>query len=111
MKVIAFIGEKTIELVPRTFPDVESNLKVELRAEINNVVHLPSFGYSVTTNTLILTFEDDPIIFTKNMKYVLTIKDEDELIYIGKVICLEKTSKEDIQNFRRAEISQGKLKF
>ena len=111
MKVIPFIGEKIIQVVPRFFPDVDSEVIIELRSEINDTIHYPIFDYTVSTNTINITFEDNSVIFKNNMKYVLTIIDDNEIVYIGKIVCLEDVDQEFIQNFKTAEITNGKIKF
>ena len=96
MKVLFLDTDLIFSVVPRVYPIALDNLLVTLRNEQTNV----SFNADVTfttNNYLNVTILNQPIDFKVQNKYELTIKNDGNIIYLGKIIVLKEGA--DVQNY------------
>ncbi len=96
MKAIFLENPLSFSLIPRVYPEVGDTLRMNLRKEIDNTVISPPFTYNVDEK-LNITITEQPEEFNILDKFEIELFNEDELIYLGKLIILKNGT--NTQNF------------
>ncbi len=108
MKVLFLNDELVLKLVPRVFPSLNDEFSLVLRNENTGVVINPSYTFEIT-DKLEITLSTQPTDFALQNKYDIEIVNNDEIIYLGKLIVLE--SGTNIQNYEYGSQSTSRFKF
>lgn len=97
MKVLFLNTPLKFSVIPRVYPLSNDSLSLTLRKEINNIILTPEFTFSVGQK-LEITLTEQPIEFAILDKYEIEIKNDNEVIYLGKLqILKEGTNTQDFE--------------
>lgn len=96
MKVLFLDNPLVFKCVPRKYPLLSDNLTITLRNEMNDLSFdvRNSFTLDEYLNVTIL---DQPTDFAIQNKYELSIRNNDRVIYNGKILILKKDT--DVQDY------------
>jgi len=106
MKVLFLNEELIFKVVPRKYPSVNDEFILTFRNENTGVT--PSYTFEIT-DKLEITLPTQPTDFAIQNKYDIEIVNNDEIIYLGKLIVLE--SGTNIQNYEYGSQSTSRFKF
>lgn len=107
MKVLFLNEALTFFVIPREFPENGDVLSLYLRNEFTNEEINPEATFEIVRNKLSVTLTSQPTDFSSQSKYEATIKRNDEIIYLGKILVLEADT--DLQNYEYN--TQANVKF
>jgi len=96
MKAVFLNMPLTFSLIPRIYPSLSDTLILTLRKEIDNTVLTPEFTFTVDEKVNI-TITEQPDSFKILDKYEIELKNESEVIYLGKLVILKEGT--NTQNF------------
>jgi len=96
MKVLFLDKPLIFDVVPRQYPSEIDTLTLTLRKEMTSEVLTPDFTFTVGQK-LRLIITDQPEVFKVGDKYEIEIKNNIDVIYLGKLIIVN--SDTDVQNF------------
>jgi len=108
MKVLFLNEELIFKVVPRKYPSVNDEFILTFRNENTGVTFSPSYTFEIT-DKLEITLPTQPTDFAIQNKYDIEIVNNDEIIYLGKLIVLE--SGTNIQNYEYGSQSTSRFKF
>ena len=108
MKVLFLDEELIFKVVPRKYPSVNDEFILTFRNENTGVTFSPSYTFEIT-DKLEITLPTQPTDFAIQNKYDIEIVNNDEIIYLGKLIVLE--SGTNIQNYEYGSQSTSRFKF
>ena len=107
MKVLFIDSNLNFSLIPRKYPLITDELSVKLRNENTNVEIISNFSFSLN-DKLNITLENHSDFRVSN-KYEVEIKNNNEIIYLGKLLFLEQNT--DVQNYTYGSQSDSKFKY
>jgi len=96
MKAVFLNTPLTFSLIPRIYPSLSDTLLLTLRKEIDNTILTPDFTFTVDEKVNI-TITTQPDNFKILDKYEIELKNESEVIYLGKLVILKEGT--NTQNF------------
>jgi hypothetical protein len=108
MKVLFLETALEFSLIPRKYPIISDDLTLDLRNETTGTVISPAITFSVTEK-LNITITEQPLDFKTQNKYEITILNDSEIIYKGKLIVLD--SGTDVQNYNYGSQTTSKYSF
>jgi hypothetical protein len=108
MKVLFLTEALEFSLIPRKYPIISDDLTLDLRNETTGTVISPAITFSVTEK-LNITITEQPLDFKTQNKYEITISNDSEIIYKGKLIVLD--SGTDVQNYNYGSQTTSKYSF
>jgi len=94
MKVLFLDEPLVFSCIPRNY-NIE-NLSLSLRNELTDAVITPAFTYDID-RLLTITITTQPTDFAIQNKYEFTLKSDENIIYLGKLLVLKQGT--DIQNY------------
>jgi len=108
MKVL-FLGTPQIfYIIPRVHPIITDTLVLTLRNEITDTIITPAITF-VIGEKLEIIITTQPTDFKTQNKYEVSLHNETELIYKGKIIILEEGT--DIQNYEYNTQSNARFDY
>ena len=108
MKVLFLTETLEFSAIPRKYPNISDTLTLDLRNENTGEVITPAITFTVTEK-LNITITTQPADFKTQNKYEVSVWNEGEIIYKGKLIVLE--SGTDIQNYNYGSQTTSKYSF
>lgn len=96
MKVLFLDNDLIFSVIPRVFPSLVDNLSLNLINENSKTVVTPDFTFDIT-DKLVITITETPTDFKIQNKYSIEIKNDNDIIYLGKLLVLENGT--DVQNY------------
>ncbi len=96
MKVLFLNTPFTFSFIPR-FTPVNNSLSIQLRKEISNDIVNFSSNFTIENSRYYVTLVNVDFTPNEKDKFELTIKDDDNIIYKGKLIVLAEST--DVQNY------------
>jgi len=108
MKVLFLTEALEFSLIPRKYPIISDDLTLDLRNETTGTVITPAITFSVN-DKLNITITEQPLDFKTQNKYEVTISNDSEIIYKGKLIVLD--SGTDVQNYNYGSQTTSKYSF
>lgn len=108
MKVLFLNSPLTLSIIPRIYPLESDVLTISFRNEMSNIEFNPDFTFSVD-DYLKITLNSQPSNFKSANKYVVMIKNGNEIIYLGKVITLNEGT--DVQNYEYKMQTNGRYSY
>lgn len=108
MKVLFLNNPLDFSLIPRKYPNISDELTLILRNENTNEQITPVFSF-VVTDKLQITITEQPLDFKTQNKYEVTVLNDSEIIYKGKLIVLD--SGTDVQNYNYGSQTTSKYSF
>jgi len=108
MKVLFLTETLEFSAIPRKYPNISDTLTLDLRNENTGEVITPAITFTVT-DKLNITITTQPADFKTQNKYEVSVWNEGEIIYKGKLIVLE--SGTDIQNYNYGSQTTSKYSF
>ena len=108
MKVLFLTETLEFSAIPRKYPNISDTLTLDLRNENTGEVITPAMTFTVT-DKLNITITTQPADFKTQNKYEVSVWNEGEIIYKGKLIVLE--SGTDIQNYNYGSQTTSKYSF
>jgi len=108
MKVLFLTETLEFSAIPRKYPNISDTLTLDLRNENTGEVITPEITFTVT-DKLNITITTQPADFKTQNKYEVSVWNEGEIIYKGKLIVLE--SGTDIQNYNYGSQTTSKYSF
>lgn len=108
MKVLFLETALEFSVIPRKYPNISDVLTLNLRNENTGEVITPEITF-IVSQKLDITLTNQPLEFKTQNKYEVTILNNTEIIYKGKLIVLE--SGTDVQNYNYGSQSTSKYSF
>ena len=108
MKVLFLTETLEFSAIPRKYPYIYDSLSLVFRNENTGEVITPAITFTVT-DKLNITITTQPADFKTQNKYEVSVWNEGEIIYKGKLIVLE--SGTDIQNYNYGSQTTSKYSF
>jgi len=108
MKVLFLTETLEFSAIPRKYPNISDTLTLDLRNENTGEVITPEITFTVT-DKLNITITTQPTDFKTQNKYEVSVFNDAEIIYKGKLIVLE--SGTDIQNYNYGSQTTSKYSF
>lgn len=108
MKVLFLDSELIFSLIPRIFSFSSDELSLSLRNEMTDVILTPNFTYTID-DKLNITIPIVPTDFKTQNKYEITLKNNGEIVYLGKLIVLDMGT--DIQNYNYGSQTNSRFEF
>ena len=108
MKVLFLDTPLIFSLIPRNYPKIGDTLILNLRNENTNTILSPTISFIVDDKLNIEVLEQ-PTDFKTQNKYEVTLLNDSEIIYKGKLIILEAGT--DIQNYDYGSQTTSKYQF
>jgi hypothetical protein len=108
MKVLFLDNPLVFSLIPRKYPIISDVLTLNLRNESTNLTITPAVSFTVS-DKLNITVLEQPQDFKTQNKYEITLLNDTEIIYKGKLIIVE--SNTDIQNYNYGSQTNSKYSF
>lgn len=111
MKVLFLDNDLIFTLVPRIFPSLTDNLSLTLTNENSKVVINPTFTFELNEkrDKLVITLTETPENFALQNKYSIELKNDNDIIYLGKLIILQNGT--NVQNYEYGSQSTSRFKF
>jgi hypothetical protein len=107
MKVLFIDTDLNFSLIPRKYPTINDTLSVTLRNEDSDLKIVPNFSFSVNEK-LNITLENNSDFKVSN-KYEVEIKNDGDIIYLGKLLFLEENT--DVQNYTYGSQPNSKFQY
>lgn len=108
MKVLFLESPLEFSVIPRKYPNISDTLTLKLRNENTGDVITPEITF-IVTQKLDITIIDQPLEFKTQNKYEVTISNDSEIIYKGKLIVLDEGT--DVQNYNYGSQTTSKYSF
>lgn len=108
MKVLFLETPLEFSVIPRKYPNISDTLTLNLRNENTGEVITPEITF-IVSQKLDITLTNQPLEFKTQNKYEITISNDSEIIYKGKLIVLD--SGTDVQNYNYGSQSTSKYTF
>jgi hypothetical protein len=108
MKVLFLETALEFSLIPRKYPFISDNLTLSLRNETTGIVINPAITF-IVSDKLNITLTAQPLDFKTQNKYEVTLLNDAEIIYKGKLIVLE--SGTDVQNYNYGSQTTSRYSF
>lgn len=106
MKVLYIDNDLNFSLIPRKYPKITDTLSVTLRNENTDLKIVSNFSFSINEK-LNITLENHSDFKASN-KYEVEIKNDGDIIYLGKLLFLEQNT--DVQNYNYGSQSNSIFK-
>lgn len=106
MKIIINGQPASFDCIPRIYPKETDSISLVLTNENNKTIVEPSFSFIVAQKLSISLDSADIVI---NQKYIIEMRLNNDIIYIGKLMILKEGT--DIQNYKNENQSATKTKF
>jgi hypothetical protein len=108
MKIL-FINEQLVfNVIPREYPLITDTIVLELKNEISGLVLTPAISFLIGQK-LQITIISQPTDFKPKNKYEITIKKDENVLYLGKLMTVD--SGTDVQNYQQSSQTNGKYKY
>lgn len=88
MKALKLENPLKIYLIPRIFPSLSDNISLYLRNEMSNEILTPNFTFEIGQK-MVITINEELSYFMESQKFSIEVKNNDEIIYLGKLITLK----------------------
>jgi hypothetical protein len=108
MKVLFLNTPLEFSLIPRKYPFISDELTLSLRNETTGLLINPVITFTVS-DKLDITLTTQPLDFKTQNKYEVTLLNDSEIIYKGKLIVLEEGT--DVQNYNYGSQTTSKYSF
>jgi len=108
MKVLFIDTPLIFKAIPRKYPNISDNVSLILRNENTNTVITPEITF-ISDDDFIIELTEQPTDFKTQNKYEITILNDAEIIYKGKLIVLEAGT--DLQNYDYGSQTTSKYSF
>lgn len=109
MKVLLLSEVLTFYCIPRIYPKIGDVLSLSLRDEMTSEIINPVVTFLVDSDKLAVTITNQPSEFSAQKKYEISLSNNGNVIYLGKMIILE--SGTDIQNYEYSTQSTARFTY
>lgn len=96
MKVLFLDTDLNFKVIPRSYPLLTDSLELTLRNEQTDLTFTSDITFTID-NYLNISIVSQPIDFKAQNKYEVMIKNNSEIIFLGKLIVLKEGT--DVQNY------------